>query len=106
MKRLHLAAACVSFTCITFIVASCMEELDDTDKIGSVTFAPEIVFPLVNSTFTMEEFLTEGGSKARISEQSGVMVVTYDDSISTPAAETVFTIPDQQSPVISITGAE
>ena len=106
MNRLHFAAACVSFTCITFILASCMEELENTDKIGNVAFEPEIGFPLVNSTFTMEEFLTEGGSKARISEQSGVMVLTYDDSIFTPGAETIFTIPDQQSPVISITGPE
>jgi hypothetical protein len=83
-----------------------MEELENTEKIGSITFEPEIGFPLVNSTFTMEEFLTEGGSKARISEQSGVMVLTYDDSIFTASAETVFTIPDQQSPVISITGSE
>lgn len=83
-----------------------MEELENTDKIGSITFEPEIGFPLLNSTFTMGEFLTEGGSKARISEQSGVMVLTYDDSIFTPSAETIFTIPDQQSPVISITGSE
>ena len=88
------------------MLASCLEELENTDKIGGIAFEPEIGFPLVNSTFTMEEFLTEGGSKARISEQSGVMVLTYDDSIFTPGAETIFTIPDQQSPVISITGPE
>ena len=106
MNRLYFAAACISFFCITFILASCMEELENTDKIGSIAFEPEIGFPLVNSTFTMKEFLTEGGSKARISEQSGIMVLTYDDSIFTPNAETIFTIPDQQSPVISITGPE
>ena len=61
-----------------------MEELEDTDKIASIQFAPEVALPLVNSTFTMEEFLTEGGSKATISEQSGVMVLTYIDSIRTP----------------------
>lgn len=83
-----------------------MEELENTNRIGSMTFEPEIGLPLVNSTFTMEEFLTEGGSKARISEQSGVMVLTYDDSIFTPGAETLFNLPDQQSPVISITGSE
>jgi hypothetical protein len=83
-----------------------MEELENTDKIGGISFAPEIGLPLVNSTFTMEEFLTEGGSKATISEQSGIMVLTYDKSLSTPAAETIFTIPDQQSPVISISGSE
>ena len=106
MNRLHFGAACVSFTCIAFILASCMEELENTDRIGSITFQPEIGFPLVNSTFTMEEFLTKGGSKARISEQSGIMVLTYDDSIFSPDAEAIFTIPDQQSPVISITGPE
>jgi hypothetical protein len=106
MKRLHFAAACVSFICITFILVSCLEELEDTDKIGGMAFEPEIGFPLVNSNFTMEEFLTEGGSKARISEESGIMVLTYDDSVFTPDAETIFTIPDQQSPVISIAGPE
>jgi hypothetical protein len=106
MKKLRFAAACVCFTCITLILGSCMEELESTNKIGSITFDPEIGIPLVNSTFTMEQFLTEGGSKARISEQSGVMVVTYDDSIFTSSAETIFAIPDQQSPVISITGSE
>lgn len=83
-----------------------MEELEDTDKIGSIAFEPEIGFPLVNSTFTMEEFLREGGSKARVSEQSGVMVLTYDDTIFSPTAETLFILPDQQSPTISITGPE
>ena len=106
MNRIHFAAACVCFTCITFFLASCMEELEQTDKIGSIAFEPEIGLPLVNSSFTMEEFLREGGSKARISEQSGIMVLTYDDSILTADAETFFTIPDQQSPVISITGAD
>jgi hypothetical protein len=106
MKRLHFTVACVSFACIAFMLASCLEELENSDKIGSIAFEPEIGFPLVNSTFTMEEFLTEGGSKARISEQSGIMVLTYDDSIFTPGAETFFAIPDQQSPVISITGPE
>ena len=83
-----------------------MEELENIDKIGSTTFEPEIAFPLVNSTFSMEEFLTEGGSKASISDQSGVMVLTYVDSIFSPRAETIFTIPDQLSPVLSITGPE
>lgn len=83
-----------------------MEELESTDKISSPNFEPEIGIPLVNSTFTMEEFLTEGGSKARISEQSGVMVLTYDDTLFSPSTATIFTIPDQQSPVISITGAD
>lgn len=83
-----------------------MEELDNADKIGGTTFEPEIGIPLVNSTFNMGDFLTAGGSKASISEQSGIMVLTYDDSVSTPAAETLFTIPNQQSPVISITGSD
>lgn len=94
------------FTCTAFFLASCMEELENTNRIGSIAFEPEIGFPLVNSSFTMEEFLTEGGSKARISEQSGIMVLTYDDSIFTSTADNIFTIPDQQSPVISITGSE
>lgn len=106
MHRLYFAATCISFICLILFLASCMEELDDAGKIGDITFAPEIGFPLVNSTFTMEEFLTEGGSKAKVIEQSGVMVLTYDKSIFTPDVATIFAIPDQQSPVISITGSD
>lgn len=106
MNKRPFAAAIVCFLCTSFVLISCMEELENTDRIAGTTFEPEIGLPLVNSTFTMEEFLTEGGSKAKVSEQSGIMVLTYDASIFTPAAETVFIIPDQQSPVISISGAD
>lgn len=88
------------------MLVSCLEELEKTDKIGSTPLEPEIEFPLINSDFDMQEFLTEGNSKANIFEQDGVMVITYDDSISTPTGDLFFSLPDQQSPVLSITGPE
>ena len=91
---------------IAFILASCLEELEKTDKIKSTTLQPVVEFPLVNSNFSMEEFLIEGKSKAKISEQGGIMVLTYDDSLSTPPGDTFFSLPDQQSPTLSITGPE
>jgi hypothetical protein len=91
---------------IAFILMSCLEELENTDKIKEPSFQPAIEFPLVSSDFSMKEFLTEGESKARISERNGLMVLTYDDSLTTPSAETYFTLPDQQSPTLSVTGTE
>src|SRR5688572_16173666 len=92
--------------CAILICASCLEELDDLDKLKPTTFSPQVEFPLVNSDFTMEEFLTEGESNATITEQSGVMVLTYDDTITTPGGENFFLLPDQQSPTISIQGPD
>src|SRR5687767_4173174 len=103
MNRL---AAVFIFLCSSCVLISCLEELEDVDKIQKTTFEPSIDFPLVNSEFTMAEFLTEGESKAKITEQGGLMVLTYDDSISTPPGELFFFLPDQQSPVLSITGPE
>lgn len=87
-------------------LVSCLEELEDTDKIKSSTFKPAIEFPLVNSDFSMGEFITNGDSKAKVTEQSGIMVLTYDDSLSSPEGELFFTLPDQNSPTLSITGSE
>lgn len=83
-----------------------MEELEKVDKIESITFRPSIDFPLVNSEFSMEEFLTEGESKAKLSEQNGIMVLTYNDSVETPSGESFFVLPNQQSPVLSVNGPE
>jgi hypothetical protein len=87
-------------------LVSCLEELEKTDKIASSTFKPAVEFPLINSDFDMQEFLTEGNSKANISENNGMMVITYKDSISTPSGETFFSLPNQQSPDLSISGPE
>jgi hypothetical protein len=81
--------------------ASCLEELENLDKLKSTTFKPRIEFPLINSEFTMKDFLTEGQSAARITERSGVMVLTYDDTIRTP--NTFFFLPNQ-SESISVPG--
>lgn len=104
MKR--SIAAISAAICLSLGLASCLEELENTNKITDINFAPSIDFPLVNSDFTMAEFLTEGRSQAQITEEEGLLILTYDDSISTPAADMFFTLPDQQSPTLSITGSE
>jgi hypothetical protein len=95
-----------AFIICTLMFVSCLEDIENLDKLKSTTFAPKIEFPLINSDFTMEEFLSEGESVARITEQSGVMVLTYDDTIRTPGGENFFILPDQQSPTISIQGPD
>jgi hypothetical protein len=90
----------------TVILSSCLEGLDNLGKIDKTSFEPIIDFPLVNSDFTMQEFLTGGKSKGKLSEQNGVLVLTYDDSLATPLGDSFFSIPDQQSPTLSITGPE
>lgn len=88
------------------ILISCLEELEDVDKIGGAEFEPVLEFPLVNSQFTLRDFLVEGNSSARIVDQDGVMTLIYDDSLVTATAESFFVVPDQTSPTININGGE
>jgi hypothetical protein len=101
-KRLLIAFPLLA----AMVLVSCLEELEKVDKISGSSFKPLIEFPLVNSDFSMEEFLTEGQSKAKITEQGGLLVLTYDDSVSTPPGDTFFFLPDQQSPTLAITGPD
>jgi hypothetical protein len=85
---------------------ACLEELGDLDKVSEASVAPAIAFPLVNSDFTLEEFLTEGNTLGFVTEQNNVLVITYKDSLLTPTAETFFNVPDQQSPTVSFSGPD
>lgn len=102
-NRLSIIVTLLSFS--VFLV-SCLEDLENTDKIANSTFKPAIEFPLINSDFNLQEFLTEGNSKAKIFEEDGVIVVSYEDSVTTPSADAIFNLPDQQSPILSVTGPE
>jgi hypothetical protein len=104
MKRTVLALSFIAFFSIG--LWSCLEEIENIDKIGGSSFQPTIEFPLINSDFTVRDFLVEGNSKARIVEQGGLMVLIYDDSLTTPEADQFFEIPDQNSPTLSINGGE
>jgi hypothetical protein len=104
MKRAFLFFSLLGFAglCLT----GCLEELEDIDKIGGSAFEPTLEFPLVNSNFTMGDFIVDGNSKARIVEHEGVLTLFYDDSLTTPPASAFFFLPDQSSPDITITGGD
>jgi hypothetical protein len=88
------------------ILISCLEELDNLDRIEGSAFEPTIDFPLINSEFSMQELLTDGESKARITDVGGVLVATYDDTVSTPDGSLFFVVPSQSSPTLTINGPE
>src|SRR5690349_21053721 len=95
MNRNSALAHRIFILSAVLLCASCLEEFNDIDKLKKTTFSPQLEFPLVNSDFTMEEFLTEGESNASITEQGSVMVLTYDDTLRTPGGENFFLLPDQ-----------
>lgn len=95
----------MSFTATVFVAGACLEELNNLDEIGGAV-TPAIEFPLVNSDFTLEEFLLEGETLGLVSDENGVIVITYKDTLVTPRAETFFNVPDQQSPTVSFNGPD
>jgi hypothetical protein len=104
MKQFFLFFSLLGF--VGLCLTGCLEELEDVDKIGGSAFEPTLEFPLVNSNFTMGDFIVDGNSKARIVEHDGVLTLFYDDTLTSPNASAFFILPDQSSPDITITGGE
>jgi len=90
---------------MSLFVVSCLEDLSNLDKIGKIRLEPAVAFPLIGSDFTFEEFLKKGQTQGYVTNVNGLVVLTYKDTIVSPTAETFFSVPDQQSPNMSISGS-
>jgi len=102
MKKLTWIHSLMAGLCVSLFLISCLEELDKRDKIEDITLTPAVAFPLINSDFTFEEFLTEGKTIGHVSDQNGLIVITYQDTLFSKRAETLFDVPNQQSPDLDI----
>ena len=99
------ATKTASLLFISLFVVSCLEDLGNLDKIGKITLEPDVAFPLIGSDFTFEEFLKQGQTQGYVTNVNGLVVLTYKDTIVSPTAEAFFSVPDQQSPKMSIAGS-
>lgn len=106
MKRLVLLRRCIVslFAVLSLFLHACLEELKDADKIATITLSPTVEFPLIASDFTFTEFLTEGKTTGAINNSTGLLVLTYKDTLLSEQANKIFFVPNQQSPKITITG--
>jgi len=92
------------FLIASVFLTSCMEELEDIDKAEIGTLNPDVALPLVNSNFTLSEFLEQGNSLAEVSEENGVVLLTYADTVISQSASSLFQVEDQVSPDVVISG--
>lgn len=97
MKRYFLLLIPLFFT-------ACLEELEDIDKAEIGTLNPDVAIPIVSSNFTFEEFLLEGNSIADISEENGLILLSYNDTIISQGADSILSIEDQVSPDLVVSG--
>lgn len=70
----------ISLSLVLVIASSCLEEIGDLEKFSGGQISPIIAFPVANSTFTFEEFLTEGLSTGNVSSENGIVLLTYEKS--------------------------
>ena len=91
---------------IFLLLVSCLEEINDIDTLADPTVTPLIEFPLATDNFTMRQFLEEGESEAFVSEENGVVMITFDDFFFTQSAEDFFQFPDQNATPIRLTGVD
>jgi hypothetical protein len=90
---------------IPLVLASCMEGLNNVDKISKTSLDPTVSFPLIDSDFGIQDFLTKGKTIGVITDDNnGLITITYKDTLFSQQASGLFTIPDQQSPPIAISG--
>jgi hypothetical protein len=105
MKKIAWIRSLIAGSCVSLSLISCLEELDKTDKIEKIDLTPEVGFPLIASDFTFEEFLTKGKTTGYVTDKSGLILLTYKDTLLSARADALFSVPDQQSPAISIASA-
>jgi len=92
-------------SCVSLSLISCLEELDKTDKIEKITLTPQVGFPLIASDFTFEEFLAKGKTSGYVTNNNGLIILTYKDTLLSTRADALFNVPNQQSPVVAIASA-
>jgi hypothetical protein len=85
-----------------FATTACYKKLEDFE-LGNARWNPELALPLVNSSFTMEDFLESLDPDNLVSEENGAMLITYtEDSIMSTPATSFFNVGDKSFPKVPL----
>jgi len=81
-----------------FFLTACFQDIiDDIDNLEDIVWNPTFALPLVNSTFTLEEFIEdlEDDSVEIVIGAGGDISVVYTTNVLSQRADELYTIPDQ-----------
>ncbi|MCZ6692284.1 MAG: hypothetical protein O6939_00130, partial [Bacteroidetes bacterium] len=86
-------------TCFLWILVftfGCLEEINDIDKVN-FTWDPALATPIVDSDFTIIDFLGVSATTADLqTDSSGLIVLRFRNQLaSSPPASKLFSFPDQ-----------
>ncbi len=79
---------------VTVFIVSCLEELDEIDKIAQYTWNPKLAVPLANSRLGFDDFLLESDSTSIVDVGTdGLITLAYEENLVSQTAETIFSVP-------------
>ena len=89
------------------LVSSCLEEINDLDKIKSeLDISPKLAFPIIDSEIYFSDFKSKLDSFQLNTGEFGTIVLSYQHEIFKARAEDYFAFENQSTPVIQITGLD
>lgn len=81
---------------VSGLATSCLEEINDVDKIGEVKLTPEVATPIARSTFGLKDFLESFNSTGLVkTDEDGFITLVYGEQLTSQSASELFRIQDQ-----------
>lgn len=91
---------------LAVLMTSCLEDLNDTNRIAKTTLDPRAEVPVAYSSFTIEQFLEKGESSGTIDTSGNDITLVYKKQLFSQEASAFFSIPDQTVPETTLNGID
>ena len=94
MNYFQKSIAKIATLSLVVLASSCLEEIDDLDKLAEYTWNPQLAVPLANSNFGFDDFVTNFDSLTQVSiDSEGLISILYHTDFSSDRGSDIFTIP-------------
>lgn len=94
MNYFQKSIAKIATLSLVVVASSCLEEIDDLDKLAEYTWNPQLAVPLANSNFSFGDFVTNFDSLTQVSvDNEGLISILYHTDFISARGSDIFTIP-------------
>jgi len=92
MNYFQKSIAKIAALSLVVVASSCLEEIDDLDKLAEYTWNPQLAVPLANSNFSFGDFVTNFDSLTQVSiDNEGLISILYHTDFISARGSDIFT---------------
>lgn len=92
MNYFQKSIAKIATLSLVVVASSCLEEIDDLDKLAEYTWNPQLAVPLANSNFSFGDFVTNFDSLTQVSvDNEGLISILYHTDFISARGSDIFT---------------